>query len=984
MRILKFFPVLLFLVFAVVAQAQIPEMRLMAKNETPVQLSSLDARVRIFGHLAETIMTMSFYNPNSRVLEGELEFPMPEGAVMAGYALDVNGELIEGVAVEKQKAREVFEAEVRKGVDPGIVEKVKGNNFKTRVYPLPARGTRTVQVTYITDLAIDDAEAKYRIPLVLSQKTEKFALRVEVLSSDARPAIKIDGMPTPDFSQMTSGWFLETSVSKTDIRTELVVTVPVPETGAVFVEKSADGNYYFSVQGQVANPEKSATVPPAKKVAVLFDASGSGSKRNLAMEKKFLEALLASDRVAEKVQIEFVEFRNRPGTARKFAAGRGTAGELITHIDSVKYDGGTSFVGLDKAAERPDFYVLLSDGISTYGVGSMPEFAAPVYAVCSSDGADYAFLQNICRKSGGALLNLQNLEINRAVAAVGAEFFGITGRKPGKGISEVFPTGVVAVNPRFMLSGLLDTDESEIELQFGSNGKNQVSRKYQLNKAKAANGEFLRRFWAGRKIDELFASKDKNRGEIVSLSKKHGIVNEFTSLIVLERIDQYLEHRIVPPASKPEWRKEYFNVLEKEATELKQSHETKLATVISMWEARLQWWETDFSKNPEPLMKSKGMIEGDRSPPSPTMSADRESLGGDIGQSDNFSGAPAPMEQASMEAAAMDRSPSPEMAAPSSSAREFKKDSGSDKKERSVNPGVAIKAWEPDARYAKAIKDSRDSYAEYLKQKAEYGNAPSFYLDCADVFIALKREDTALQVLSNIAELELENPALIRVLAHRLSQLEELEVSAALFAEVLEMRKEEPQSYRDLALVLGRKGDYQKAVELLYEVVLKNWNGRFPDIEVIALEEMNNLIVKGKKAGVTEFKVDERLIKPVDVDLRIVMTWDADATDMDLWVYEPNGNAASYQNPRTSMGGLVSRDFTQGYGPEEYMIRKAKTGMYEIKTKFYGSSSQKVLGAVTLQIDIFTNYGREDEKRRSVTLRLTERKETFKVADVEF
>jgi len=43
-----------------------------------------------------------------------------------------------------------------------------------------------------------------------------------------------------------------------------------------------------------------------------------------------------------------------------------------------------------------------------------------------------------------------------------------------------------------------------------------------------------------------------------------------------------------------------------------------------------------------------------------------------------------------------------------------------------------------------------------------------------------------------------------------------------------------------------------------------------------------------------------------------------------------------------------------------------------------------VAGAVTLQVDIFTNYGRDDEKRRSVTLRLTDRKETFKVADIEF
>lgn len=315
--------------------------------------------------------------------------------------------------------------------------------------------------------------------------------------------------------------------------------------------------------------------------------------------------------------------------------------------------------------------------------------------------------------------------------------------------------------------------------------------------------------------------------------------------------------------------------------------------------------------------------------------------------------------------------------------REMKKEAAPSKP-RPVNPGVAIKAWKPDAEYAKKIAKADDKLNEYLQQKVEFGDAPSFYLDCSDVFAENDQKDLAIQVLSNLAELELENPALLRILAHRLAQLGQLEAASLLFAEVLEMRKEEPQSYRDLALVLGRMERYEEAVKLLYEVVQKTWDGRFPEIEVIALEEMNNLIVKAKRRGIDKFSVDERLVAPIDVDLRIVMTWDADMTDMDLWVIEPTGEKAFYSNPRSMIGGLVSRDFTRGYGPEEYMIKKARTGSYEIQTNFYGSTSQKIAGAVTLQVDIFTNYGREDEKCRSVTLRLKENKETFTVAEIEF
>ena len=31
-----------------------------------------------------------------------------------------------------------------------------------------------------------------------------------------------------------------------------------------------------------------------------------------------------------------------------------------------------------------------------------------------------------------------------------------------------------------------------------------------------------------------------------------------------------------------------------------------------------------------------------------------------------------------------------------------------------------------------------------------------------------------------------------------------------------------------------------------------------------------------------------------------------------------------------TIGGLVSRDFTQGYSPEEYLVRRAAHGMYKI------------------------------------------------------
>ena len=112
-----------------------------------------------------------------------------------------------------------------------------------------------------------------------------------------------------------------------------------------------------------------------------------------------------------------------------------------------------------------------------------------------------------------------------------------------------------------------------------------------------------------------------------------------------------------------------------------------------------------------------------------------------------------------------------------------------------------------------------------------------------------------------VPELELENPQLLRVLAHRLEQTGHLGDAIRIFKHVLEMRPEEPQSYRDLALALilrAEKGklakrdraDFKRAIELLSEVVMRHWD-RFAEIEVIALVEINRILPAAHELGIS-------------------------------------------------------------------------------------------------------------------------------------
>ena len=242
---------------------------------------------------------------------------------------------------------------------------------------------------------------------------------------------------------------------------------------------------------------------------------------------------------------------------------------------------------------------------------------------------------------------------------------------------------------------------------------------------------------------------------------------------------------------------------------------------------------------------------------------------------------------------------------------------------REPEPGIAIREWDPRTPYLKALKTAQPNaaFSAYLAQRKKYRTSPAFYLDCAEFFRKQKQNELGVQVLSNIAELELENAALLRVLAYRLLQIGQLDLACGLFEQVRQLRPEEPQSFRDLALALAKRGqsnknpaDCRRAMDLLAHVVNNQWE-RFDEIEVIALMELNAVwadFTRRFPSDKARFPVDERLKKLLDLDLRIVMTWDADMTDIDIHVTEPSGELAMYDHNLTTIGGLVSKDFTQG------------------------------------------------------------------------
>ena len=164
----------------------------------------------------------------------------------------------------------------------------------------------------------------------------------------------------------------------------------------------------------------------------------------------------------------------------------------------------------------------------------------------------------------------------------------------------------------------------------------------------------------------------------------------------------------------------------------------------------------------------------------------------------------------------------------------------------------------------------------------------------------------------------------------------------------------------------------------LYKVITEDWNDdRFEDVKLITLNDLNSIIARNK--NVKTSYIDKRLLKKEPVDVRVVLSWDTNDCDMDLWVTDPKGEKCYYQNTLTYFGGKISDDVTEGYGPEEFMIKKSMKGQYKVQVNYYGSNSQKQLMPVSLRITFYTHFGTPQQKQQETTIRLNEEKDVIEV-----
>jgi tetratricopeptide (TPR) repeat protein len=901
---------------------------------------------------------MTYYNSNTRVMEGEFNFPLGEGQTVSRFALDMNGALREGVVVEKGQGRKTFEAIVRKGVDPGLLEKTAGNNFRSRIYPLPARGTRRIVLAFEQELVDKGNSDIYLLPLKINVPVDKFSIHAEVVKNQ----VKLDTeneLTNLSFNQWNDSYVANFEQDNYTPDKQIVLAFPhINETARIFTAKKNNNSdssfFYLSIRPKLSVEAK---VLP-KKVTLLWDNSNSAQNRDIEKELAILDAYIQK---IGSLSIDLVPFNIKTGNAETFVIVNGVWDKLKSAIKGMDFDGGTSFGSIDFNKFKSDEVLLISDGMTNFG-NSEPIFStAPVITINSNVIADHDFLTYLAQRSGGVYVNLNKFTNAEALQLLtNSNFHFISAQIENGKISDIYPSMPCQFTNSFSLAGIMTGKSASLILNFGFGSTVVYSKRIMITADNTDAPELLRRIWAEKKIAQLNLNSEKNKDEISRVGKEFGIVTQNSSLIVLENLSDYLQYDIVPPK---EMQEEYYKQKsgnEKDASEKIKKH---LDFVVTLLDEQSKWWGTKF-----PLLSDKKANNNK----------------GDTVFIETMSANEAALEEVVViqaDEAVMDAEQQPGQSVIRFTAPVVR----SEEKEKSNSKAdIQLNAWDPQTPYLKVLQYAQggNEYITYLKLKKEYGLTPAFYIDASDFFSKMGKRDLAVRILSNLAELELESSQLLRILGEKLLELNENEEAVMVFEKVLTLKGEEPQSYRDLGHAYEASGNSQQAINTLYEVVKREWDNRFPSIELIVMNEINNLIAIHPKLDYSF--IDFRLIKKEPVDIRVVLTWDTDNCDMDLWVTDPSGEKCYYQHKQTRMGGKISNDFTQGYGPEEFMIKKAVEGEYSVQANYYGNRSQSILAPVNLHLIFITNFGKTDQKKQEITIRLENKKDVIDVGKFSF
>jgi tetratricopeptide (TPR) repeat protein len=217
----------------------------------------------------------------------------------------------------------------------------------------------------------------------------------------------------------------------------------------------------------------------------------------------------------------------------------------------------------------------------------------------------------------------------------------------------------------------------------------------------------------------------------------------------------------------------------------------------------------------------------------------------------------------------------------------------------------------------------------------------------------------AVRALSSVVELRPRDGEAMRLVGYALLALSQYEVAAELFERLRLLRPFEPSVFLEEALALDALGKIDLAARN-YEILLARvWPRHAYESRTVAEQHYARLLSAfletAKLSAAERAKIEKRLsaLGVKKVDFQLTTLWSTDSVDIDLWIFEPNGEKCFYSHRETTLGGKLFWDVTDGLGPELYHAEKAHPGQYDALIHFYGSGAPRLAAptAMLLVVD---------------------------------
>jgi hypothetical protein len=909
-----------------------------------LRIADLNVDVAVVGAIARTTITARFSNPTHEWLEGEFSLALPDEAVVTGYALDIEGQMINGVLSEPQKAQAAYQARIRRRVDPGVGAVSRANVFTTHVYPIRDDTGRTIRLSFVAPV---HPVKGLVLPLITESTVRNVKVSVRAEGVVGMPRVALPDPLDLQWGTERPGLFATASASRAKLSGDLRIS-PVTPSAKLLTTVHPSGGRFFQISDSLAPKAVARPAIAPTRIRVYWDRSLSRRDDALQEEIGLIDRFITTARPSA---IDVITFNSSGATVAAVTSAR----EVRQLLTGLEYRGATSFATLRDLKLAPAGQcIVFSDGVVTIDAREDILTECRTTAVTSASDADLGYLRRLVRGSGGDVVRLGLQSVDAALAVLRSETTRVLDVRDATGRALTFasfdagPNGFVAVGEA--------PASGEILVKLAGTSE---MRHYSVTGSPAAAGllsdvsfEGAGALWAADRV-ALLAAQDFKRRDVLTTSRRYSVAGPAMSFIVLEAPTDYVVADLPMPKGYPsKWRADYRKAQAERDQERADARASRLEEVVGRWEEQKAWWAQEFPRELPPRKEEK--VAG---------------VSADLRQRDNVN------------RSAVTAAPAPAAGTMDSVSAVMEEVITTGTRRTSPETSIEIEPWNPDRPYLKALKRAgRDGFAgELARQEKIHGSVPAFYIDVAEFLHQQGQRAAADEMLLSALELPSANLETQALIADRLVRYGSLDRAIWLYGRVQETGPARPQPLRSMALALIKRAaagdaassrrDLSRAAALLQEVVMTPWEEAYDGIEVIALMDANALTPTLKKHGLA-LKLDPRLVASLDVDLRVVIEWNTAATDMDLWLDEPTGERAIYSHPKTTIGGRLSNDMTSGYGPEEYLLHRAPTGHYQIKINAYARDQLNPNGATRVTAHLYRDFGRKTQREEMMDLEL--------------